>query len=696
MMSPRVPWWALIGGALGAAVIALYGWTATTTAPEIGCATPADAYYNRLVEGFRAGQLSLRQAVPPGLARLADPYDPAVTRPFRGQPFATDRLLDQSYFHGRLYLYFGATPALILFWPYAALTGRYLGHGEAVAVFAALGFALSAGLLAALGRRYFREVSPGVVAAGVLALGLATNLPLLLQRPDVWEVPIACGYAMTMLALVALWNAAHRPAGRRRWLVLASVAYGLAVGARPSLGPGALILCGPVLAAWGERAEGRRRWTRRATTAAAAFVPLALIVLGILIYNAQRFGHPWEFGEHYQLAGDRQDSIRHFSLGNLEYNIRAYFLAPAIWGPSFPYLKGVAMPPVPGHYPERYVFGVLANLPFAWLALAVPLAWHGRGPAERRALRGSAATVAGLFAISATTIGLFYGTCNRYETEFIPLLILMATGGLLGLERWLAHRGSWRWPARLIWGGLLAYSLAFSLLVGLRERAEISMVHGQYLRADGQAGEAIAELARAVRLNPELAEAWITLLAADCEAGRFVEARANFASALGRRPDDALRMFDAYDRASASAGRPGDALAQLEAAALAAPASAALGEAAGWRLFQAGRRADGLVHLEDAVRRDPNRASSQYFLAAALAQSGQLTAALAHARAAVRLAPAVAGAHFGLGLVLLQLGHAAEARAEFERTLAVDSRYEPARELLRQIDADGPASPASP
>ncbi len=87
----------------------------------------------------------------------------------------------------------GGTPALILFWPFAALTGKYLLHRQAVAIFCAIGFLTSAGLLRALWRRYFSGVSVGVVAACTLALGLGTGVPVLLSQSDVYEVAISCG-----------------------------------------------------------------------------------------------------------------------------------------------------------------------------------------------------------------------------------------------------------------------------------------------------------------------------------------------------------------------------------------------------------------------------------------------------------------------------------------------------------------------
>ncbi|HSY53878.1 MAG TPA: hypothetical protein VK785_05490, partial [Opitutaceae bacterium] len=168
-------------------VVGFYAWTARPEVRQMyGISDPADAYYNQLVQGFRSGQLNLKREVPPALIKLANPYDPAANLSYReGNQFH-----DTSYYKGKLYLYFGITPALVLFWPYAALTGHYLFHKQAVAIFCAMGFLASVALLCALRRRYFPEVGGGVMAACALALGLATCVPVMLQRPDVYEVPI--------------------------------------------------------------------------------------------------------------------------------------------------------------------------------------------------------------------------------------------------------------------------------------------------------------------------------------------------------------------------------------------------------------------------------------------------------------------------------------------------------------------------
>ncbi len=192
--------WIVLGAAC-ALVIGIYACSARSGYVTSSSLNPADEYYNLLVQGFRAGQLNLKKEVPSGLTQLRDPYDPKAN--------ARYPVLDLSYYKGKLYLYYGVSPAVLLFWPYATLTGKYLLSKYAVLFSCTVGFLVSIGLLVALWRRYFSEVSVWVVAACGLALGLATCAPSLLARCEVWEVAISCGYAFTMLALASVLMALH-------------------------------------------------------------------------------------------------------------------------------------------------------------------------------------------------------------------------------------------------------------------------------------------------------------------------------------------------------------------------------------------------------------------------------------------------------------------------------------------------------
>ena len=611
-------------GAVCALVIGVYAYTAHWGPFGVFVPKEWDDHYNLLVQGFRAGQLSLKKEVPPGLAQLADPYDPSAHTSYR-------EVGDMSYYKGKLYLYFGVTPAVVLFWPYVALTGHYLSQKDAAVIFCLVGFLVSAGLLWALWRHYFAEVNVAVVAAGTLALGLATLVPLMLSRCGVWEVPISCGYALTMLALAAIWKALHEPKRRCWWLAAASVAYGLAVGARPSLLFGVVVLLVPVAQAWRER---RKVWT----SLLAATVPIALIGLGLMIYNFLRFDSAFDFGGHYQLAADRLLTRQFFSLRYLGFNFRVYFLEPARWSGRFPFVHDITVPPLPaGHgLAEQQTFGILTNIPLVWLALAVPLAWRERSAEGRSVLGGFLAAVALLFWIGALTLGLFFYAAGRYEVEFLPALVLLAVTGILSLERAVAGQPVRRRAMRWGWSLLLGLSVAFNLLASVKRGAEAHYDLGATLRQQGKVQEAMEQYEQALRLDPDYAEAHNDLGSALMGQGKVQEAIGHYEQALQIKPDS----IEAHNNL-------------------------------GIALMGQGRLREAMEQYEQALRIEPDFAEAHYNLGLALMGQGRPQEAIGHYEQAVRIKPDSAEAHNNLGNALLQAGKVHEAIQQYEQALRI-------------------------
>lgn len=437
-------WRRLVVVAACVVVVWTYAWIARPAISQLlGNDQARTAYYNLLVDGFRAGQLAMKIDPDPGLVRLENPYDPLQNGPYR--------LHDATYYKGRYYLYFGVTPALVLFWPYVALTGDYLWHREAVAIFSSGVFLIGVGLLCAVRRRYFPRAGALSLGLAIVGLGAATTLPILLRRPDVWEVPISCAALFIMVTLALLWRAVHAGGRRVWWVAGASLAYGLAIGARPPILLGAVILLMPAaMSRWRERAD----WREVGRLVAAAVGPITLIGLGLLFYNWQRFDDPLEFGQKYQLAGVDNTQVKFFSPGFFWYHLRLYLWEPAHWSQYFPFVTGIRIPPPPpGQLGVESMFGVFTNVPLVWLALVVPFA--ARGALRWWALAGGVyAVVCGL------TVCLFGGACNRYFIDFLPPWVLLAAVGVVAVEHGLAGR-FWRWPVRLGWGAALVYSAAF-------------------------------------------------------------------------------------------------------------------------------------------------------------------------------------------------------------------------------------------
>jgi tetratricopeptide (TPR) repeat protein len=623
--------------AVCALVIGVYAYIAHSGHVVSRDVNPGDEYYNLLVQGFRAGQLSLKKEVPVGLARLADPYNPTANARFR---YVSDNLHDLSYYRGKLYLYYGVTPALILFWPFVALTGHFLSERLAVTVFCAVGFLVSVGLLRALWRRHFSEVSIWVVAAGVLALGLATAVPVMLPRSAYNEVAVGCGYMLTMLALAAIWCALHEPERRCRWLTAASLAYGLAAGARPSLLFGAVILLVPVAQT---RRERKRFWHELA----AATVPIALVGLGLMLYNELRFENPFEFGLHYALATFRSITRDYFLPHYLWFNFRIYFLEPAHWGMRFPFVHEIAASPKPTGYGRIEVpFGVLANTPLVWLALVAPLAWRWRS-AETRPfqLKAFAIAVALLFAGCVLPLGFFESSAVRYEVDFLPGLVLLGLIGILGLERALASRGVARLVVRLGWVLLLAFSVAFNLLwtvayyaVKYNELAYGRLVNGSFQ-------EAIKFHERALQIDPYLSEAYNDLGMTLGRLGKPVEAMEQFELALRANPE----LADAHNN---------------------------LGVA----LLRQGRLQEATEHFQQALRTDPNHAEACANLGLALQMSGKVSEAIEHYEQALRIRPDFSDTHYDLGGAYILLGRVQDAISQWQQTVQlqpdrVDAQY---------------------
>lgn len=424
-------------------LVALYfQWTARVASGERFHWGKTDlfGYYNLLARGFVSGHLYLPVDPNPQLLALGNPWDPTVD--------ASLKMHDVALFNGRYYLYYGVAPAVLLFAPYRLLTGQDLPQNFAALVFGFGGFLFSAAALLRLLRHSGSSPGPLRTAVLLLGLGVCQGVPFLLNRVDVYEVAICCGYFCTAAGLYCLLRGLVDQGGGV-WLAAAGVAFGLAVGSRPHL-----IFVG-IAAAVAVRFTSQ--WRTYLLPYATAY---AAVGLGIAAYNYARFANPLEFGLRYHLGGPGQNRVE-FATANWLPGVFYFLLAPPEFGPVFPWIRlWLRFPfdngdqyPLPAEYFLEPIAGALWTAPLLAFAVLAPLLLEGRG-------RGVALTAVGgggcvlLFLISN------HFATHRYVADFLPLLLWPA----LAVLALLAAR---RRSAGALLTALVAYSVFANLALGV-------------------------------------------------------------------------------------------------------------------------------------------------------------------------------------------------------------------------------------
>ena len=406
-----------------------------------------EGYYPLETAGFRSGHLYAALTPHPALLALPDPYDPVANAPYR--------VHDMTLYKGHYYLYFGVTPAVVLFWPVAALTGRYLAEPSAVAFFCIGAIWVGMALLLAIRRRHFPGAPTAALLAGWVCLGWATPLLILVEGPQFYQVPISCAIFLQALMLAAIYGALHSASRKLPWMAGAGLAFGLAIGARPNYLACSFVLLVPVVAYALSTGTGRGQRARALFRALSwTLIPALACGIGILAFNYARFGSVAEFGMHYQLGGERFMKLQAISLARLIPHGREYLFNPGNWQSYFPFFSSPAGQP----------YGFLRYLPWSWLVVAALLRPRRGDPGERPGLWPVVLAILGASVANLAFLSCFFGTTSRYPGDFAHAALILAGIGALALGQRLAILGRTR-AFQVGAAALAGVSLAFGLAV---------------------------------------------------------------------------------------------------------------------------------------------------------------------------------------------------------------------------------------
>ena len=192
---------------------------------------------NLLGKAFLAGHTYIAPKPDPALLALSNPYDYRKNHKLL--------FLDATLYDGKYYFYFGPAPTLLVWIPFYLLTGISLNDAQIGFGFSEAALLTEALLLYLVARRQkfpqrLRHV-PGrrgamLWHAGSHHLGIYTRI---------LEISVVAGWFFTNLGLLCAWQALNKRSNG--WLCFASLAFGLALASRLSLGLDIIIMAAAAL-----------------------------------------------------------------------------------------------------------------------------------------------------------------------------------------------------------------------------------------------------------------------------------------------------------------------------------------------------------------------------------------------------------------------------------------------------------------
>jgi hypothetical protein len=430
-------------------VVAFYCWTAMSSSGPFVWRNDQTDHYNLLADGLLKGRLSMDLEPSPDMLALPNPYDPVANRRLRKH--------DASLYHGRYYLYFGVVPALTLFVPWKLFLNASPSPGFAVVLYVSLGYAFSCLVLMRLLRAARIRIPLWMAAIVFAAIGLGQFTPILLRRPEMYEVAIASGFWLLIAGLYFLSLRIFEDRGGPALTLLAGVCLGLSPGSRPHL----ILAVATLVALYAVFLVRERNANARAWCAEMLWLCTPIAACGALLawYNYARFGNPLEFGMAYQLTARVETVGIKLSLGNVLPDLKTLLFFPPVGLRGFPFLRA-RMATI-----EEATVGLAEVMPLCLIGVLVVPFVIGR----RRWMPSPASWAAGGLLAAAVPTLLFLcltGNSNlRYQVDYSGTLWLAALYILLVLA-YRPFAKAQGWVRALIVAGCL-WSVAAAMLLSI-------------------------------------------------------------------------------------------------------------------------------------------------------------------------------------------------------------------------------------
>lgn len=391
-------------------------------------------YYTQLADAFSKGQLHVD--VEPGAALLAseDPYSS------EGRPAFNEEVWDLSLYKGKLYLYWGPVPALLLT-PIQLILHTSLADIYLVYFFLCSLLIFNSLILLKLRQLFFPDIPASNIGISILLIGLILPILWSLNIPDVYEAAIGSGQFFLIGGIYFVILAFEKDI-KKRYLVLTGFFWACSVGSRAiNVLPILFLTTLTIFRIWKKQTKSNN-WNETVRLVASLLTPLALGAILIGWYNWARFDSPLEFGLRYQITiyNLNRDMSLTFQPDYFPLNFRAYILQPFEFISTFPFIRPIGFSNLlkslnitaPKLYSGGRVTGILFYAPILLLAF---LPFFSKKKTESMAQNSFGFQrfifylLSGSFLISFASILFYFYGQMRFMVDLISQLTLLAIIG---------------------------------------------------------------------------------------------------------------------------------------------------------------------------------------------------------------------------------------------------------------------------
>ena len=421
--------------------------------------------YGYLADSLINGDLSLDLPVSEELADLPNPYDYSARYEIASNDGA-QIYWDYAFYDGEYFSYFGVIPALLLFVPFRIITGAMLSTPMAIALLGILYICFAALLTVRFAEQYFpTSITRGSVLISWMIVIAASNVFYLGFVSRFYSIPILTSMCITMLGLWFWLGAKTAPHQSRQQPPISSARISIGtmlmvmnIGCRPQFTL-ACFLAVPIF--WKEIVKDRVIFSRKyPSISLAIIIPIVIVLVPLLWYNAARFGSPFNIGSNYNLTGFDMTSYNQ-DWRNTLLSLFYYLFQPVDFARVFPFINATSIPLPYGWAPSEPMFGGLfALVPGILLCLFVP--YMSRELKSHHVF----SLVVLMFIFACITLLLDIrqaGVTQRYFSDFSWYLSFISIIILFAMQE--RFRSSTVLKRRAFWSAISA-CLLFSIIVG--------------------------------------------------------------------------------------------------------------------------------------------------------------------------------------------------------------------------------------